>query len=73
MAYGATFLIGTRPMIDFQLGNERYGGAFRYFGRCAIFHPQTLRTAGIWIFSTQTSGGDLNENGHSQTVTSHAP
>ena len=53
MAYGARFLFGTRPMIDFESGNEHYGGAFRYFGLGAIFPTQSLRAAGIWILSTQ--------------------
>ena len=53
LAHGEHFLFETRPMIDFQIGIERYGGPFRYLGRRAIFLTQTLRAAGIWIFSTQ--------------------
>ena len=49
MAYGAHFLIEARPMIDFQIGYERYGGPFRYLGRRAISPTQTLRAAGIWF------------------------
>ena len=39
-------------MIDFQIGSENYGGPFRYLGRRAILPTQTLRAAGLWIFST---------------------
>ena len=37
MPYGTQFLFETRPMIDFQRGNEHYGSPFRYLGRRAIF------------------------------------
>ena len=50
MAHVAHFPFETRPIIDFDIGNERYGGPFRYLGRRAIFPKQTLRAAGIWIF-----------------------
>ena len=73
MAHGAHFLCETRPMIDFQIGHARYVGPFRYLGRRAIFPPQTLRAAGIWIFPTQTSRGDLYENVDFQNMKSRAP
>ena len=53
ITYGAHFPFETRPTIDFQIGNKRYGGPFRYLGHLTIFPTQTLRAAGIWIFSTQ--------------------
>ena len=56
MAHGAHFLFETRSMIIFPIGNERFGGPFRYLGRRAIFRTQTLRAAGIRIFPTQTFG-----------------
>ena len=56
MAHGAHFSFETRPMVDFQIGNARYGGLYRYLGRRAIFRTQTLRAAGIRIFPTQTFG-----------------
>ena len=73
MACDAHFLFESRPMIDFQIGNERYGGPFRYLGRRAIFPTQTLRAAGICVFSTQTSEGDLDENCNLQKAKSRAP
>ena len=73
MAHGAHFLCETRQMIKFQIGTARSGGSFRYLGRRAIFPPQTLRAAGIWIFPTQPSGGDLYENVDFQKIKSRAP
>ena len=32
MAHVAHFLLETRLMVDFQIGNGRYGGLFRYLG-----------------------------------------
>ena len=48
------FLKQLYQLYSFQIGSERYGGPFRYLGHRAIFPTQTLRVAGIWIFSTQT-------------------
>ena len=67
LAHGTYFLFETRLLVGFQIGNERSGGPFRYFDRRTIFHPQTLRATGIWIFPTQTflvasTGGDVTEN-----------
>ena len=73
MAHGAHFLFDTRPMIYFKRGYERYGDPFRYLGRRAIFPTQTLRAAGIWIFSARTSGGDLYDKGDFQRETPRAP
>ena len=73
MAHGAHFLCETRPMIDFQIGHARYVGPFRYLGRRKIFPTQTLRAAGICVFSTQTSEGDLDENCNLQKAKSRAP
>ena len=56
MAHGAHFLFETRVMSEIQIGTERYGSPFRYLGRGAIFSIQTLRSAGIWIFPSQTLG-----------------
>ena len=55
MAHVAHFPFETRPIIDFDIGNERYGGPFRYLGRRAIFLKETLRASGIWIFSRKFS------------------
>ena len=67
MAHGAHFRFETRPMIDFQIGNELYGGPFRYLGRWAILLTQASRAVGIGISPTQTffagfergAGGDV--------------
>ena len=56
MAHGAHFLFETRSMIIFPIGNERFGGPFRYLGRRAIFPTETLRAARIWIFPPQNFG-----------------
>ena len=58
---------------NIEMGNARSGGPSRYLGRRAIFPTQTLRAAGICVFSTQTSEGDLDENCNLQKAKSRAP
>ena len=73
MAHGAHFLSETRLLIEFPIGHTRSGGPFRYLGRLAIFLAQTFRAAGISIFSTQASGGDLDEHCHFQGLKTRTP